>query len=190
MSSGQTLSEEDSHNINLLLSSEQTYQQLLALHMVDGGLQDPEIIKKISYDPELVMLCLEEGLENILKEFRFLYIRRFQLQALPISARHLQNLIMLDLGYNQFIRIPLVVYELRGLKKLRMAHNQIHHLTPQIRQLKELEELDLSFNILQDFPPEIGELKHLKKLDISACSYSRDKVRELHKLLPQADIKF
>ncbi|MEO1655043.1 MAG: leucine-rich repeat domain-containing protein [Bacteroidota bacterium] len=190
MSSGQALSEEDHHNITLLLSSEQTYQQLLALHMVDGGLYDADIIKKISYDPELVLLCLKESLENILQEFRFLYIRRFQLQALPLSTRHLQNLIMLDLGYNQFIRIPLVIFELTGLKKLRMAHNQIHHLTPQIRQLAGLEELDLSFNILQDFPPEIMELKQLKKLDISACSFSREKVRELHRTLPHTEIKF
>jgi Leucine-rich repeat (LRR) protein len=81
--------------------------------------------------------------------------------SLPAEVRHLQNLVTLDLSYNQFTGVP-----------------------AEIGQLKNLESLNLSNNQLTGLPYELGNLSHLKLLDLRGNHYSNADLALIREKLP------
>jgi Leucine-rich repeat (LRR) protein len=64
--------------------------------------------------------------------------------ALPAEIRHLTELEVLDLSYNNFTGVPAEVGQLSNLRVLNLSNNPITGLPHEIGNLKKLERLELS----------------------------------------------
>lgn len=147
-------------------------------------------LKKISSEPRLILYCLEEGHQKILSAFRFIYIRWSSLSAIPPNIKYLQNVLMLDFGYNKISEIHKDLYTLAQLKKLRFHKNQLRQISHEIADLIYLEELDLSANFIERLPTEINHLQQLKKLILTDNPLDAKQMDSLSIHLPHTYIVF
>lgn len=81
--------------------------------------------------------------------------------SLPAEVRHLTQLRVLDLSYNQFTDVP-----------------------AEVGQLRNLQVLDLSYNDLTGLPHELGGLVQLEVLDLRGNEYSATDLNIIKKTLP------
>ena len=150
-----------------LLDSGEEKNIKLALSIFESNAVNEEVLDKIKKVPTLILESIKGGHQNILTQLRFIYLRRMRLKVISPHIKHLHNVIMLDLGYNQISELPPEIYALTSLKKLRLHHNQLKTLSPEISALYKLEELVLDNNQIQELPQGIKQLKNLKKLSLT-----------------------
>ena len=74
---------------------------------------------------------------------------------------------LVDLGFNNFSRIPAQLSCFRGLTVLDMCGNQLEVLGEEVVGLEKLEELLLDGNQIRKISPEIGKLTHLRKFAVA-----------------------
>lgn len=85
--------------------------------------------------------------------------------SLQAEIRHLQNLKVLDVSYNQFTGVP-----------------------AEIGQLTLLEVLDLSHNRITGLPLELGNLINLRVLNLKGNEYSKYDLERIKEKLPASTV--
>jgi len=101
-----------------------------------------------------------------------LYLASNLLTSLPkeISSLKIRKL---DLGKNQFLKIPSSVFDLIYLEKLETGFNRIRMLQRDINKLKNLKYLSLNKNKIILLPKTLGELKKLEYLELGNNNLER-----------------
>ena len=160
----------------------------LALSIFEGNAKNQEVLDKIKKEPILILQCLQKGHQNILAQFRFIYLRRMGLTTITANIQYLKHIIMLDLGYNQLHTLPREIYALKSLKKLRLHHNQLKNIDSEISLLQNLEELVLDSNQIQTLPSSIFQLKNLKRLGLAFNQLSTKELKRIRSQLPHIQI--
>lgn len=87
--------------------------------------------------------------------------------SVPPHLRHLLNLQILALGYNQLSSISARLGELPNLHALYLAGNQFTAIPSELGNLLTLRVLDLQGNQLQRAPGELGNLVNLQALNLA-----------------------
>lgn len=83
-----------------------------------------------------------------------------------LKLPYFEQLIVLDLSYNQIEDLPFHLSSMTGLKELYLNNNLLTQLPDMIGCLKDLEILDLSFNRIKNVSTEIRHLVNLHHLDL------------------------
>ena len=83
------------------------------------------------------------------------------------QIEQLQQMVVLDLNYNQLTELPPQIGNLKSLYQLHLAGNQLQELPPEIGNLNHLLFLDLGNNNLRRLPPQIGNMTRLQLLNLN-----------------------
>ncbi|MGJ5632248.1 COR domain-containing protein, partial [Nostoc sp. CALU 1950] len=89
-----------------------------------------------------------------------------QLTTLPEAITHLQKLTWLDLYDNKLTTLPEAIARLQQLTYLYLNGNELTTLPEAIARLQKLTDLDLSHNQLTTLPEAITRLQQLTDLDL------------------------
>ena len=83
-----------------------------------------------------------------------------------------RSLIIIDLSYNNLLKIPGGLFKLKYIKELNLANNHINYIQHQLSLLINLEKLNLSYNDISFLP---NSLFKLQKLEILLINYNKIK---------------
>ena len=83
-----------------------------------------------------------------------------------------RSLILIDLSYNNLLKIPGGLFKLKYIKELNLANNHINYIQHQLSLLINLEKLNLSYNDISFLP---NSLFKLNKLEILLINYNKIK---------------
>ena len=86
---------------------------------------------------------------------------------------HFRSLIIVDLSYNNLLKIPGDLFKLNYIKELNLEHNHINYIQHQLSLLINLEILNLSNNDITQLP---NSLFKLLKLQILLINYNKIKI--------------
>ena len=78
-----------------------------------------------------------------------------------------RSLIVLDLSYNNLLKIPGGLFKLKYIKELNLQNNHINYIQHQLSLLINLEKLDLSYNDISFLPNSLFKLQNLQILLIN-----------------------
>lgn len=118
----------------------------------------------------------------------FLNLLHNKLQSLcPSLQSHSSTLLIANLSYNDFDKIPHTVFSLHKLENLNMMHNSVSVIPKDMSQLTNLTHLYLSHNDIFSVPDSLSACKNLNVLclhhnHISHIPYSIQKLHCLHTL--------
>lgn len=90
-----------------------------------------------------------------------------RLRAFPKWILDHDEMLILNLSFNQIPRIPDLSIALWHLAVLNLSNNELQELPPGICYLENLAQLYLSNNQLCILPSQFGRLQHLQKLELS-----------------------
>ena len=153
---------------------DQAFRQLASVELGLGGRAD----KFTEFPPAL----------NLMTHFSELSLHGHTIREIPERVAYLDRLEVLNLSYNQGLRLTdsvgqlsqlrvlnisacglealsLVLNQLEQLKSLQVAHNRLTHL-PNLENLRQLLYLNVAGNDLEVLPPEIGSLESLESLNL------------------------
>ncbi|MFX1391713.1 MAG: leucine-rich repeat domain-containing protein, partial [Promethearchaeota archaeon] len=113
-------------------------------------------------------ISLPNYLDSIfsLKHLRILDLRFNNLMKLQEISYESNSLISLDLSYNKLLSLPYSINNLKSLKILNLNSNRVRSLPNSLSKLTSLQILNLRNNILNNIPESIKSLKNLKDLDL------------------------
>ena len=86
---------------------------------------------------------------------------------------HFRSLIIVDLSYNNLLKIPGDLFKLNYIKELNLENNHINYIQHQLSSLTNLEILNLSNNEITQLP---NSLFKLTKLQILLLNYNKIKI--------------
>jgi len=131
---------------------------------------------------------------------KVLDLSNLYITELPAGIEGFENLVELDVSYNQLLSLPDWIGKLRSLKKLNLRHCGLTALPDSIKNLSNLrtfyiganclpvlpewlggfallEELDIGANELYTIPDFIGNLKNLRVLDLGYTGEWKNQTR-------------
>ena len=80
---------------------------------------------------------------------------------------HFRSLIIVDLSYNNLLKIPGDLFKLNYIKELNLEHNHINYIQHQLSSLINLEKINLSNNEITLLPNSLFKLTNLQTLLIN-----------------------
>ena len=86
---------------------------------------------------------------------------------------HFRSLIIVDLSYNNLLKIPGDLFKLNYIKELNLENNHINYIQHQMSSLTNLEILNLSNNEITQLP---NSLFKLTKLQILLLNYNKIRI--------------
>ena len=86
---------------------------------------------------------------------------------------HFRSLIIVDLSYNNLLKIPGDLFKLNYIKELNLENNHINYIQHQLSSLTNLEILNLSNNEITQLP---NSLFKLTKLQILLLNYNKIRI--------------
>ncbi|CAG2160446.1 unnamed protein product [Oppiella nova] len=103
--------------------------------------------------------------------------------GIPPELFHLDELLVLDLSFNDLREVPHDLDKSRGLLVLNISHNSIQTIPNQLFvNLTDLLYLDLSHNCLETLPPQMRRLVSLQSLVLSDNPLAHNQLRHLPSL--------
>ncbi|MFZ5953937.1 MAG: leucine-rich repeat domain-containing protein [Candidatus Dependentiae bacterium] len=104
----------------------------------------------------------EKFKENVVRKITVMSFKNNLISSVPKEISRFENVVHLDLSYNQLKEIPDSISALTNLTNLNLEHNQIVRLPTSLSTLENLAILLLSHNRLTEIP----SLVDCKKLEI------------------------
>lgn len=95
-----------------------------------------------------------------------LFLRALNLDTIPNDIFKLDNLKILDLGFNNIKVVPPEIGDLRNLEYLSVSNNYIRQLPNDFSKLKKLEEVILFENEFDSVPKVLCEIETLRVLNM------------------------
>lgn len=109
----------------------------------------------------------EKFKENVVRKITVMSFRNNLITVVPKEISRFENVVHLDLSYNQLKEIPDSISALTNLTNLNLEHNKIACLPTSLSTLENLAILLLSYNRLTEIP----SLVDCKRLEIfEACN--------------------
>jgi len=120
---------------------------------------------------DVTYFSLQEALENPDEVIR-LDLSYQDLKVLPSSIGQLTKLKRLKLSHNQLKKLPEELFLLEDLRRLHLDDNQLKKLPTEFYGFAKLKKLYLQNNKLKDVSNDVGQLKMLRRLELSGNNLS------------------
>jgi Leucine-rich repeat (LRR) protein len=109
------------------------------------------------------------------------------LLQVPESIFRSTDIEVLDLSYNELNgALPAEIRHLQNLKVLNLSYNNFTGVPAEVGQLSELVILDLAHNPITGIPHEIGNLQNLQVLDLRGTTYHQFDLNIIREKLPKS----
>ncbi|XP_021231544.1 leucine-rich repeat-containing protein 63 isoform X2 [Numida meleagris] len=113
-----------------------------------------------------------------------LSLQAYFLFHLPDLTPLMDNLVYLNLSFNNLLFFPMEVFNIKSLQVLVLRSNPIRIIPNDIHRLKSLKKFTISFNLLSELPSGLFLLEDLRYLDIAYnhISFIPNDIKNLRKL--------
>ncbi|XP_029457584.1 leucine-rich repeat-containing protein 63 isoform X2 [Rhinatrema bivittatum] len=111
-------------------------------------------------------------LKSLLHEGLTLSLKAYFLNKLPDLTPLNNNLLYLNLSFNDLAQFPRQVYNIENLQVLKLRNNPMKEIPLDIHRLRNLRTFVISFCLISSLPLGIFFLQHLQFLDVSYNSIS------------------
>jgi len=108
--------------------------------------------------------------ENNIPDYKWIESDSFEeegyWEGLPRDRKILLEMKVLNIGRNEFVKLPKEIWNLTQLVELILDENKLTELSKEIGNLKNLTKLNLAWNELTELPQELWELTNLTELKL------------------------